>query len=70
LQFLSHVGCLCSNSFNTNEGEKSYAELAKGFDRLDCPARNSHLAGGPPTAASSRPFTRRLQGSSAREKTI
>lgn len=26
-----------------------YEELAKGFDRLDCPARNSPLASGPPT---------------------
>lgn len=31
------------------EGDAGYEELAKGFDRLDCPARNSPLAGGPPT---------------------
>lgn len=52
-------------------GDTGYEELAKGFDRLDCPARNSPLAGGPPTVRQAPGlFTNLLLGKREREKTI
>lgn len=49
--------------------DAGYEELAKGFDRLDCPARNSPLAGGPPTVRQAPGlFTNRLLGKRERER--
>lgn len=52
-------------------GDAGYEELAKGFDRLDCPARNSPLAGGPPTVRQAPGlFTNLLLGKRERENDL